>query len=422
MDRIHQVSSVDYERVFLGLSAIFFVSLLYSFFALSLAMISFGVLALFDLRLSPVSISWRGTFPFELARILDQPSWWVISIPFFLVFFGAFYSDDTVYWLTRIRIKLPFLLFPLAFFLLPPISKRCYQSIHLIFLVVISVSTLPVIWQMLVEYDQILLRLQQGQAIDTPGNHIRYSLLTALAALSGFLLWKDAYFPRKSWQAKVILIVSLGLCAFLHFLAVRSGLVVLYFAGFILWLKHVRKRDLNRKSIYMLLGLLLLPLGAYLLVPSFNNRVHYMLEDISKYRDQKWNAYSDSERILSIRAGLAITRSNWPIGVGPGDIKSEMRDYFYKQYDKDTYILPHNQFVTISASSGIVGLLAFFIFLLVPLFSHGHYRNEFFLAAYIVILISLIVENTFETSVGVAIFIFFSLIGLNQMKIFQATE
>ena len=393
-----------------------FVALLYSFFALSLAMISFGILSLFDIHLKPFKVKWRGTFPFQLGKVLDDRSWWMISIPFFLVFFGVFYSEDGSYWLTRMRIKLPFLLFPLAFYLLPAISKKSHQRIHLAFLIVMTFSTFPVVWQMVLEYDQILLRLQQGQPIQTPGNHIRYSLLVALAALSGFLLWKHAFFPRGSIKANLLLAASLGLCVFLHFLAVRSGLVVLYITGLLLWIKHNLRQGLNRSSLAMIIAFAMIPLIAYLLIPSFKGRINYMLEDISKYQDQNWNAYSDSERILSVKAGVALAKENWLIGVGPGDLKMEMKRFFYDHFNKDSFILPHNQFVTVFASSGLIGLLAFLIGLLVPLLSQGHYRNDFFLAAYLVVLISFLVENTLETSVGVAIFIFFTLIGLNHMK------
>ncbi len=408
--------SVEQEAVLLCLCGLLFIALLYSFFALSLAMFGFGLLALFEVNVKPWRFKWRGTFPSALARFVDQPTWWVMTIPFFLIFFGAFHSDDSAYWLTRMRIKVPFLLFPMAFFLLPVISAKVYQRIHLLFIIVMVVSALPIVRIMLLEYDQILLRLQQGQTIDAPGSHIRYSLLIALASLSAILLWYKDFYPKSSWQAKSILLVGISLVVFLHFLAVRSGIMALYFTGFVLWIKLSLSHGFTRRSLILLAGFVAIPATAYFTVPSFKNKVHYMVEDLSKYQSKNWNAYSDSERLLSIRAGIEIAKSHWLVGVGPGDLKEEVRKYFWTHFDKDSFILPHNQFVTVAAGSGLLGLLAFLLFLVVPLLSGANFRNDYLLTIYVIIGLSLMVENTFETSVGVAIFIFFAMLGLNHQK------
>ncbi len=412
-DRLY--SQQQYETVFLGLSILLLVSLLYSVFMLSVVMICFGLFALFKVEWNPLRFSWRGNFPLGLPPMMDQPAWWLLTVPFFLVLVGAFYSDDTAYWLTRIRIKLPFVLFPMAFFLLPSISRHCYHRVHLALLIVMSISTLPIIWSMVLEYDQILLRLQQGRPIATPGNHIRYSLLVALSSISGFLLCRRGI-PLSPLIKKLSFVLSVGLVLFLHVLAVRSGLLALYLMGLVLILRQVYKKGLNLKTGLLMLSLLAIPWVAYQSIPSLQSRVHYMFEDVSKYQEQKWNAYSDAERMLSIKAGVLIGADHWLIGVGPGDLKDAMRTFFYEHFDKDSFILPHNQFVTVFAANGIIGLFLFILCLFVPLWSNKHYRNEWYLSAYIAILASLLVENTFETSMGVAIFIFFILTGLNHMK------
>ena len=408
--------STGQEQVIIGLAGLFFVALLYSFFALSVIMFCFGILALFEIELQPFRWRWRGTFPQDLAHFLDQSWWWLMTMPFLIVLFGAFYSEDSAYWLTRMRIKVPFLLFPMAFFLIPTISRRAYRQIHFVFVVIMSLSTLPVIWQMLLEYEQILLRLQQGQPIDTPVSHIRYSLLIALAALSSMLLWYKDYFPPKTNGSRLLLVLGLALGIFLHFLAVRSGIVAFYLGGLVLWMKLSWTNGFSPMTRLLLLAFVTLPFAAYFIIPSFQNKAQYMWEDLNKYRARNWNAYSDSERILSIQAGMAIAKENALVGIGPGDLPIAMQNYFYQHYDKDSFILPHNQFVTVAAGSGFIGLLLFVVFLIIPLWAHGHYKNDFLLTIYVVVGLSLLVENTFETSVGVAIFIFFSCLGLNAIN------
>ena len=323
-------------------------------------MIGFGLFALFDVQFSPFKIRWRGTFPWRLSALLQQPDWWILSVPFLLVLFGAFYSDDSWYWLSRLRIKLPFVLFPMAFFLIPAISKTCYYWVHLALLVVLALSTLPLVWQLTTEFQQILLRLQQGQPLDTPGSsHIRYSLLMALASLSGLLLWHQKFFERSTWQSKLVLALSLWLYLSLHLLAVRSGVAAFYLTALVLLLKRVWFMGWSWSRASLLIILLLLPAMAYHTIPTFKHRINYMVEDIGNYQMKKWNAYSDAERLLSIKAGIEIGKVHPWIGVGPGDLREAMRLYFYQHFDKDTFILPHNQLVTVYAGSGLVGLVAF---------------------------------------------------------------
>jgi hypothetical protein len=93
-----------------------------------------------------------------------------------------------------------------------------------------------------------------------------------------------------------------------------------------------------------------------------------------------------------------------------------MKKYFYEHFDKDTYIMPHNQFVSVLAANGLVGIFLFSIAFFLPVILGQAYQNPFFLALHIIVFVSLMVENTFETSVGVAFYLFFTLLGLNYMK------
>ncbi len=411
-----QQKQENYELVFSVFAFLLLVSLLYSSFALSIFMFSFGFLALFAVQVWPLRLQWRGTFPRGLVQFLQKPVWWVMTIPFWIVLFGAFHSDDSTYWLTRVRIKVPFLLLPMAFFLLPSISRKCYLRIHWLLVLVMAFSALPIVWQMTVEYQQLLLRLQQGQPIPTPGNHIRYSLLICMASLSCFLLWQHRFFPRESWRGWLLLCLGIALAIFLHFLAVRSGIAALYICALLLLIRRAIKTDRKGRIFAISAAFILVPIVAYQTVPSFQTRLEYMVEDLSKYQDQRWNAYSDAERLLSVRAGIDIARSATLFGVGPGDLKTEMKRYFYRNFDKDTFKLPHNQYITLAAGSGLVGLFSFLLAMLLPLLIRRNYRNDFLLLLFTLILLSMLVENTFEVAVGVAIFIFFGLTGLNYQK------
>ena len=406
---------LKYDTVVVILASLFSVSLIYSVYLLSISMFLFGVLSLLSIGDDgKIEFKLRADFISKVDQMLSSPAWWIISVSFFLVLFGGLYSHDTSYWFSRLRLKVPFLLLPIAFYLLPKVSNRTYLYVHLIFTVVVFMSTLPIAGYMSVNYAEVIDSLQHGRPIKTPISHIRYSLLISLAIASSFLLAKDDEMPPV--PRRLLRFGLLYLIFFLHFLAVRSGLVAFYSMTLIYFFLRLFTTGKIFSSMAILSLFILLPFAAYQTIPSFKERILYMLEDVSKYQSQEWNAYSDAERILSMKAGLDIAKSHPWFGTGSADLREEMKAYFYQHFDKDTYIMPHNQFISILAANGILGLILFVLAFFVPLLINYAFRNPFFLALHIIVLVSLMVENTFETSVGVAFYLYFVLIGLNHLK------
>lgn len=373
-------------------------------------------LALFDLRFNPLRIRLRSDLLIRMEEMLNKPHWWVISLSFIIVLFGGLYSDDTVYWVTRLRIKLPFLLAPFVFYLLPPIGDKTYERIHLILIAVMMVSTLPVLFEILTHFQSTMDELRNGQPIETPGSHIRYSLLLTLSCISCFILWTKRHSYSERISYKILPYVGIYLFTFVHILAVRSGIAALYITIFIFAVRMLFDQKLKKVALILTILLILSPIIAYKFVPTFSNRIQYMIRDVSQFQKAEWNDYSDAERLLSINAGIEIAKTSPWYGIGPGDLKKAMQRFFLVEYDKDTFLLPHNQFVSIFAGSGLVGLVLFLTALLVPLLMYRHYENPFFLALNIIVCLSLLVENTLETSVGVALYVFFLLIGLNHLR------
>jgi O-antigen ligase len=94
--------------------------------------------------------------------------------------------------------------------------------------------------------------------------------------------------------------------------------------------------------------------------------------------------HSDAQRLLSIQYGVRIAEENPLLGVGVGDIKTEM-DKLYNQSAGSEFVkskLPHNQFVYFLAASGIVGFLVFMLSVLYPWFSHKRFKKHVILCVY----------------------------------------
>ncbi len=408
-------SERDFQILFLGVSAIFFASLLYSTFLLSVAMFAMGTLGICDVTLKPLRIRLRPNLLVKVQKWMNEPVWWVITLPFLVVLFGGLYSEDSSFWLSRLRLRAPFLLLPLAWYLMPPISRNTYYRMFALFILIVFLSTIPVLWEFGANYEQVLFRLQRGHVISTPGNHIRYSLLIAICCLASFILHKRKFRWFYPEEPKIYLTLSVYFFFVLHILAIRSGIAALYLTIlvfiFISLIVHRRAR-----TLLYIVGLAAVPLITYHTLPTFRNKIQYMIEDYSRYRLKKWNAYSDSERLLSLRAGLDLASDNLLTGVGPGDLRRSMKKYFLEEYDKNTYILPHNQWISILTGSGIIGLLLILLSFFLPILNRSHFREPLFLAANSIIFFSFFAENTLETSRGVAIYIFLLLAGLKFLQ------
>ncbi len=403
-----------YEYAFLSLSLIFLVSLLYSRYVLSLSMFGFALLVLCEIRMSPRRIRLRPGIISKLCAVLDRPSWWATTLIFFIVLYGGLYSDNTEYWFSRLRLKAPFLIFPFGFYLLPSLSKSLYHKVHSLLVVVMVASSLPILIDMMSDYTQVLTGLSQGKAIDTPGSHIRYSLLLSLAFFSAVFLWQKRFTWMTKYDRTLLLIAAGYLFVFVHLLAVRSGIAVLYLTVVVLVFRSLIIGSHQKAALLAAILIVITPLAAYYGVPSFRQRIDYMVEDVTKYQTEEWNAYSDAERVLSIKAGLSIASAHPWLGVGPGDLRDCVQEYYLQHFGKDTSLLPHNQFISIAAGSGCIGAGCFILAFFIPILTDRHYEGTMVLVVYSITFFSMWVENTFETSVGVAYFAFFAYLGIRQ--------
>jgi len=383
-------------------------------FLISVSMIALIVLAVFRWdRTQAFPLRFRTTIKAFLEKARQNKVFLVVTLPFLLVLLSSIYSSDFDYTLERLRIKLPFLLLPFAFLVMPSLSKKTYYSLYYLFLLLMTAACIYTGINYLLHYDQIIEGMRMGQAIPTIGNHIRFSLMLALAILGGALLWHHQYFWKRNGERWLILAMTLFLFAFIHILSVRSGLLVLYLSIAFLAVRYIWLQKQWILGSLVLAGLFLLPWGAYQLIPSFKAKIDYSRHDLSMYLKGEGQMYSDAERLISLQVGWEIAKENLLFGVGAGDLRQEVKDRFSDQHpDFSTYKMPHNQFMTILAGTGILGL-AFFIFaFFYPLFYQKNFRNGLFFTLHIILFFSFLVENTIENAVGIAFYLLFLLMGL----------
>ena len=125
------------------------------------------------------------------------------------------------------------------------------------------------------------------------------------------------------------------------------------------------------------------------------------------------DGHSMGLRTVYWNTGIELIKENFLLGVGTGNVPSSIQDYYEK---KLSHIDPkfrnrtHNQYITTFLNSGILGFLLFMLLLILPLIYHAKI-TPYYLAGWIILLYSMIGEDTLETQAGVGLFIWVFLQG-----------
>jgi len=351
------------------------------------------------------------------SHLQAKKAWWWITVPFLLVLFSIPYSEDWTYIVERLRIKLPFLLLPFAFAVMPSLGKRELRIIGGFFVVACSIAAVGVLWNYYTHFTEINAQISRGKAIPTPSNHIRFSLSMVLGIFCAAALTLQESFSRRKRWSYFFGFLTIFLFIFLHILSVRSGLLSFYAALGVFLVQYIYRSRRWAVGLVALIFMVAVPYFAVIYVPSFKNKYYYMKHDIYSYLEGKGENFSDSERLFSLSAAKEIFMQNPVIGVGAGDLKKEMYQVYTQKSDADdAKKMPHSQLVTIATGTGLVGLILFLISFFVPLFSGGRYRNYLFTALHVIIFLSFLSENTFENNFGISLWLFALLIGINYLR------
>lgn len=146
--------------------------------------------------------------------------------------------------------------------------------------------------------------------------------------------------------------------------------------------------------------------------PGIKARISETLFEYNQYRlHNNPNGGSLSQRIEYTRASLYLIKKHPLFGVGTGDIPTAFQQA-YEELDspleQQYRHRAHNQYLAIAVTFGLVGLLWFLLTLLVPYCSSKRHRNYLYTIFLVIMLISMLAEDTLETQAGVSLFAFFN--------------
>lgn len=354
-----------------------------------------------------------------LKAYYQKKSHLVVALYFIVVLLSGLYSEDKTSWWNWVRIKLPYLVLPLAFAPLARLDNRKFRLLLYGFIAALLISAIVVLIRYYTHYSEWNEKLSTGGALPMPYSHIRYALMLAFAFFCTVYLIEGTEQQSESKLKWPLVVVGLFIFLALHVFSVRSGLLGLYMGILYLAAREVIRRKKYLLGLAVVVMLAVLPFAANKYVPTFHNKMEYMHYDLEQYQKGIINEYSDAMRLLSMEVGIKEWKTSPLIGIGAGDIKIESDKIYaadYPQISEQNRRLPHNQFIWMLATTGLIGLACFLLAYFYPWLSNGKYKHWIFTLLHLMLLSSFFTEHTFEEQMGTGFYLIFLLLFLNRYQ------
>ncbi len=355
--------------------------------------------------------------PKVLLQYFKRPQLWILSLYFFIVLLSGLYSEDKADWLKWVRIKLPYLVLPVAFAGLKRLNSRSFTLILYSFILIFFTSTLVILFRYYSNYTTITESFLRGSALDIPFSHIRYSLMLCFSFFCGIYLLQQKLYLFNPREKYLQLFLSGFAFVALHILSVRSGLLALYIGLLYLAARFI----ISEKKFIVGMAIIALsvsvPIAAYFFVPSLHNKISYMWYDVGEYKKGEINDNSDAMRLASMKIGLRIWQQHPMLGCGAGDLQAECAAIYQRDYPSvslQNYRLPHNQYIWVLATTGTIGLLLFLIAFFLPPVITGLYRHWLAVVFLLSLFSSFFSEHSLEEQMGTGFYLIFLLLMMNQ--------
>ncbi len=144
---------------------------------------------------------------------------------------------------------------------------------------------------------------------------------------------------------------------------------------------------------------------------NIKGKIYRLVREMNVYmQDGNVGGSSLAQRFVYWKLAKEIFFENWLIGVGTGDIKLA---YKQKYAENPSLLAPqfqlraHNQYITMFTTYGLFGGFLFIAALIVPIILLRSWKEPLILAFSIIILLSMLNEDTFENHIGVSFAAFF---------------
>ena len=342
---------------------------------------------------------------------LVKSSWWLkgLVLLFIVPLISGLWSADQKEWWNVMQVKLPLLFFPFCLPLFLQLEVKILKSLLWILVSLLGISMIISLehFYIMGADDYLKAKVMKVAVYD---DHVRYSWLLVIG-YSWLLYDLLKGIIQKRWIA-VLALVLFGI--YIHLLAAKTGLIGFYVVNLLAILYHKNFR------LPGLAVLILLPVLAWFLVPSFQNRLKFVWWDFQNYsRGNYVEGLSDAPRVLSWKAAVKTIADHPLQGVGAGDIILTVKDWysnhapFLKEYEQ---LVPANQVLLYACYTGLIGGIICLLVFLQPLFMNKGSKDWLWMSFHIVAFAGFMYEIALEMQFGVFIYVFFGLLFYSRLK------
>jgi hypothetical protein len=149
----------------------------------------------------------------------------------------------------------------------------------------------------------------------------------------------------------------------------------------------------------------------YLNSKSLSTLIYRYIWEVHNYRiGNNPQGNSLAQRFLFWKIGAEIFTENWLYGTGTGDVQIA----FDEKYQSLSFLIKnkyqlraHNQFLTMGITFGGIGLIYFLWMLFSGFTVRPNSSSYLFVGSFIIMIVSMLDEDTFETQFGITYALFF---------------
>lgn len=232
------------------------------------------------------------------------------------------------------------------------------------------------------------------------------SYLAMYVVLSIFIAF-ESWFDKniRILERKVWLFTGVFLLISIYFLSSRSGILAVVLLVPVYFYYKLKRKG---KRLIIALLILIIIFAVFPIIRS-NERVKIVLSEISNGSFKEKTI--QNKRIIIWRSAFRIIQNNLILGVGTGDVRTELMKEYQRTGDQDlikNYYNAHNQFLEVILENGIIGLMFFLAILGYMIIIMIHEKNLLYALFIIMLLIFFMFETILYRLAGVTFFSLFS--------------
>lgn len=388
----------------------------WSLFLVSNSVIILSLLMIFNVNEDNSKLNLNKSFLNDLTSVFNTPLLCFMILFFFSALLSGLWSEETKHWIWFTRMKLPFLLLPIVFFIHGKMSMNQWKIIFYVFLATTFFVSLNVFVFYVSNYSELNLLLLEGKPIVSHISHIRFSMILAIAAIISLHYILECKHENSRIEKWILIPLFVYFFFLNHLLSVKTGILGMDL-GLIFFISMYFFKRKKYNTLLIALGMMMaMMLIAFLSLPSLQNKFYYTLWQIGEWQRGKWLYYSDIERWVSIQIGIEMIKHNPMLGSGLGDLHQMTAETYQECLNHGDPKLPHNQFIFSWAFSGLPAMISLIGIIYNSIFQRTWIREPMVIGIQIILLTSFLVEYTLGTQIGCSLYVFFTLMSWSYLR------